>query len=62
METVEEFLARGGKVERDLPPPRQEKCSVPHGGVQRVNTVEHMAMPDMRRQGGRKMQNRSYVA
>lgn len=50
MESVEEFLARGGKIERIDTPPRAEKCSAPFGATAAPVYVRHiLANPDLRR-------------
>ncbi len=40
-ESVEEFLARGGQVEKVEQPPRVEKMTVPFGGVAPVRYREY---------------------
>ena len=57
-ESVEEFLARGGKVEQVEEAPRAEKMGVPFGGVAAVTHRQFYAVTDMRRAGT--LRDRSY--
>lgn len=57
METVEEFMARGGQVEKVTEPPRAEKCSQPFGAAAASSKMLHV-VPDLSRNGGhRRMRN-----
>lgn len=46
METIEQFLARGGKIEQVQEAPRVEKCSQPFGAA--APAVFGHNLPDLR--------------
>lgn len=46
METIEQFLARGGKIEKVQEAPRVEKCSQPFGAAAPV--IHSDVRPDLR--------------